>query len=77
MNDEKVNVTIKRKKKKLKKKRSRKTKLDRAKKGSVTLTPIRVMNCGSRYAHTKSHTSRLTLNLLILLLPIMSLQPCL
>lgn len=52
----KVNVTIKKKeKKKLKKKNAQeKTKLDRAKKkGSVTLTPIRVMNCGSRYAHTK------------------------
>ena len=52
----KVNVTIKKKeKKKLKKKNAQeKTKQDREKKkGSVTLTPIRVMNCGSRYAHTK------------------------
>ena len=65
MNDEKSECDNQKKEKKLKK-RSRKTKLDRAKKGSVTLTPIRVMNCGSRYAHTKSHTSRLTLNLLIL-----------
>lgn len=52
----KVNVTIKKKEKKIIKKKNaqEKTKLDRAKKkGSVTLTPIRVMNCGSRYAHTK------------------------
>ena len=52
----KVNVTIKKKEKKIIKKKNaqEKTKLDRAKKkGAVTLTPIRVMNCGSRYAHTK------------------------
>ena len=56
MNDEKSECdNQKKKKKKIKKKNAQeKTKLDRAKKkGSVTLTPIRVMNCGSRYAHTK------------------------
>lgn len=56
MNDEKSECdNQKERKKKLKKKNAQeKTKLDRAKKkGSVTLTPIRVMNCGSRYAHTK------------------------
>lgn len=56
MNDEKSECdNQKERKKKIKKKNAQeKTKLDRAKKkGSVTLTPIRVMNCGSRYAHTK------------------------
>lgn len=56
MNDEKSECdNQKERKKKIKKKNAQeKTKLDRAKKkGSVTLTPIRVMNCGSQYAHTK------------------------
>lgn len=56
MNDEKSECDNQKEiKKKIKKKNAQeKTKLDRAKKkGSVTLTPIRVMNCGSRYAHTK------------------------
>lgn len=55
MNDEKSECdNQKERKKKLKKKRSRKNQTRQSKKkGSVTLTPIRVMNCGSRYAHTK------------------------
>ena len=56
MNDEKSECDNQKERKKIIKKKNaqEKTKLDRAKKkGSVTLTPIRVMNCGSRYAHTK------------------------
>ena len=56
MNDEKSECDNQKetKKKIIKKKRSRKNQTRQSKKkGSVTLTPIRVMNCGSRYAHTK------------------------